>query len=392
MQLQFDLPDTSPVIQIAPVAYTRIPDAVLLDARLTPGQLRIYAVIARRADRETATAFPSYSTIAEDAHVSRTSAVNGVKRLVKLGYLSKQARESGQGDPTSNLYTISGEGSQIFVLPRPNTASNSPQAAPNLDHRIPDFVPQAVQLFDRGGANSALELDSINKKKSNKTQENGRTRAQAREAASPLAAADPELQKLLNDFQENIGTLTNMAQEVICQLADKYGPDWVRDAIREAVIYEKRSLAYIRRVLDAWRRNGRATESINASSTSDKIVSDFPVSGETSKVEFIWPPPDLISDLSQKPDMNDPAVAAWEAICEYLPQLSRMTKRSIIPRSLIGNVLTVTVSEARLYSILTHGQSISVNVATRMVLGDGATIQVDLVERKTVDIKLEVDG
>jgi DnaD/phage-associated family protein len=288
MQLQSDLPDASPAIKPAPVAYTRIPDTVLLDERLTPGQLRIYAVIARRADRETATAFPSYSTIAEDAHVSRTSAVNGVKRLVKLGYLSKQARESGQGDPTSNLYTISGEGSQIFVLPRPNTASNSPQAAPNLDHRIPDFVLQAVQPFDRGGATVAPEQDSLNKKKENKIQENGRTRARAREAsAAPAATADPELQKLLNDFQENIGPLTGMAQETLGQLTEQHGTDRVRDAIREAVIYEKRSLAYVRRVLEAWRRNGRSTEKENVTSPSDKVVCEFPGSDEMMGAELV---------------------------------------------------------------------------------------------------------
>src|SRR5690606_19198371 len=97
----------------------------------------------------------------------------------------------------------------------------------------------------------------FNKKKENRNQENGRTRAPAREAASSPAAADPELQKLLNDFQENIGAVTGMAQEILGQLAERHGVDGVRDAIREAVIYEKRSLAYVRRVVEAWRRNGR---------------------------------------------------------------------------------------------------------------------------------------
>ena len=258
-------------------------------------------MIARRADRDKATAFPSYKTIAKDAHVSRTSAINGVKALVLLDYLSKRAQESSQGDPTSNLYTISGEGSQIFVLPRPNTASNSPQAAPKLDLRIPDFVLQAVQPFDRGGATVAPEQDSLNKKKENKIQENGRTRAQAREAsAAPAATADPELQKLLNDFQENIGPLTGMAQDIICQLAEQHGTDRVRDAIREAVIYEKRSLAYIRRVLEAWRRNGRSAEKYSGiSMTSDTTVGDFPALSDTELEELVWPPPDLIGDLPQ---------------------------------------------------------------------------------------------
>ncbi len=95
--------------------FTRIPDAVLLDEHLTPIQFRIYVVIARRANRESASAFPSYETIAKDANISRRSAINGVKALVKAGYLAKRPQESGQGDATSNLYTISGEGSEIFA-------------------------------------------------------------------------------------------------------------------------------------------------------------------------------------------------------------------------------------------------------------------------------------
>lgn len=377
MQLQSELPDTGPAAQTAPVAYTRIPDAVLLDPRLTPGQLRIYAVIARRADRDKATAFPSYKTIARDAHVSRTSAINGVKALVLLGYLSKKAQESGQGDPTSNLYTISGEGSQIFILPRPIIAPVMPQAAPNLDHRIPNFVPQVVQPFDGGGAKSAPEQESLIKKKENKIQENGRTRAQAREANPTTAAAvDPELQKLLNDFQENIGALTGMAQETLCQLAEQHGAHPVRDAIREAVIYEKRSLAYIRRVLEAWQRNGRSTEkSDGALITSDTVVNDLPTSDETPE-EFVWPPPNLISNESPDPDMSDPAVAAWAAISQEVPQLGRF-KQMITPVTLIDNKLTVTVPDDRTYHALTVGLSFFLACATSKVLGDGNALKVE---------------
>ncbi|RIK21253.1 MAG: hypothetical protein DCC53_07375 [Chloroflexi bacterium] len=40
------------------IPFTRIPDAVLLDPRLTAVQLRIYAVIARRLGSDTTSAFP----------------------------------------------------------------------------------------------------------------------------------------------------------------------------------------------------------------------------------------------------------------------------------------------------------------------------------------------
>ena len=78
-----------------------------------------------------------------------------------------------------------------------------------------------------------------------------------------------------------------MAQEIVGQLAEQHGTDRVRDAIREAVIYEKRSLAYVRRVLEAWRRNGRSTEKENVTSPSDKVVCEFPGSDEMMGAELV---------------------------------------------------------------------------------------------------------
>lgn len=84
-------------------------------------------------------------------------------------------------------------------------------------------------------------------------------RAHTHEVSSTPAATAPELQRLFNKLQENFGALTGMAQQIILDLAKKYSADCVSDAIQEAMIYEKRSLAYIWRVLEVWRRNSRAT-------------------------------------------------------------------------------------------------------------------------------------
>ena len=157
---------SDPVVPHASTPFTRVPDAVMLDEHLTPIQFRIYVVIARRADRESASAFPSYETIAKDANISRRSAINGVKALVKAGYLAKRPQESGQGDATSNLYTISGEGSEIFA-PRgvPSgkvvqslhhvSAGIEPQVVQSLHHVSAGIEPQAVQDLHHGSAGFA---------------------------------------------------------------------------------------------------------------------------------------------------------------------------------------------------------------------------------------------
>lgn len=184
---------SNPIVPRAPIQFIRIPDAVLLDLRLSPVQLRIYAVIARRTGRETASAFPSYATIARDANISRAAAIKAVAALVSFGYLSKQLQESGQSDLTSNLYTITGEGSEIFGPRGPKiptddapalqivhhgSADRTPQVVQKPHHRSSDRRPQVVQELDHGGAPVAPKPDSKNQRQKNKTQENHKTHAQ----------------------------------------------------------------------------------------------------------------------------------------------------------------------------------------------------------------------
>ncbi|MBK8138338.1 MAG: helix-turn-helix domain-containing protein [Chloroflexi bacterium] len=378
----------------ARVPFTRIPDAVLLDEHLTPIQFRIYVVIARRADRESASAFPSYNTIAQDANISRRSAINGVKALVKAGYLAKRPQESGQGDATSNLYTISGEGSEIFALrsvPSGKVVQSlhyvspgiEPKAVQNLHHGSAENAPQVVQNLHQGSANAAPELDSKNKKKSNKTQENRIAPAHTHEAsAAAAAAADPELQALFADFQENIGALTAMAKQVIGELVAEHSTDQIRKAIQEAVIYEKRSLAYVRRVLHAWKRDVQAAERIVFSKPSCSTSKSEPATEINSVSDLCWPPSDLDKDLPTASDTNDPAMVAWNAISDRLLQLGRLT-RLVTPVGLVGHVLTVRVSDERTYSVLTDTQRHLVAHAVQSVLGEKALLHVELVGRKT---------
>lgn len=367
----------------ARVPFTRIPDAVLLDERLTPIQFRIYVVIARRADRESASAFPSYETIAKDANISRRSAIAGVAKLVSFGYLAKRSLQSGQGDATSNLYTISGEGSAIFA-PR---GVPSGEVVQSLHHVSAGIEAQAVQDLHHGSANAAPELDSKNKKKSNKTQENRIAREGTCEAgegtASASAAAattDPELQALFTDFQENIGALTAMAKQVIGELAAEHSTDRVRKAIQEAVIYEKRSLGYVRRVLHAWKRDDRAAERMISSMPSCSTSKSEPATETHSASDLCWPPPDLDKDLPATSDTNDPAMVAWNAISDKLPQLGRLT-RLVTPVGLVDGVLTVSVADERTYSVLTDAQRHLVGYATETVLGCGASIQIEMIGR-----------
>ncbi len=357
------------------IPFTRIPDAVLLDPRLTAVQLRIYAVIARRLGNDTASAFPSYATIARDANTSRTSAISAVRALIGLGYLCKQAQPSGQGDLTSNRYTICGEGSQIFA---PRGAIAAPPVVHDLDHGGTDPALPVVQILNHGGADFGPELESKNQTQSNKTQEIQNARESA--PASASAAADPELQSVLNDYQENIGAITAMAAPIVTDLVQDCGSEWVRDAIQEAVIYEKRSLAYVRRILRAWKQTGRAGERKILPIRYEPIpIPQIEPLGTTT--DIVWPPPDLVRNAGVTPDRSDPAAVAWKAICDRLPQLGRLSRMATAV-NLVDGVLTIEVGDPRTYSVLTDTQRHLVAFASREVLGGEGSIAVTMVERK----------
>ncbi len=357
------------------IPFTRIPDAVLLDPRLTAVQLRIYAVIARRLGSDTTSAFPSYATIARDANTSRTSAISAVKALIDLGYLCKQTQPSGQGDLTSNRYTICGAGSQIFA---PRGAHPVPPLVHGLDHGDTNPALPVVQILNHGGADFGPEPESKNQTQSNKTQEIQNARESARETAA--SAADLELQSVLNDYQENIGALTAMAMQVVTNLVKDCGSEWVRDAIQEAVIYEKRSLAYVRRILRAWKQTGRAGERKILPIRYEPIpIPQIEPLGTTT--DIVWPPPSLVRAAGATPNRSDPAAIAWRAICDRLPQLGRLSQMATAV-GLVDGILTVEVADPRTYSVLTSTQRHLVAFASREVLGSAGSVAVTMVERR----------
>ncbi|MBC6957544.1 MAG: hypothetical protein DWB44_15355 [Chloroflexi bacterium] len=105
------------------------------------------------------------------------------------------------------------------------------------------------------------------------------------------------------------------------------------------MIYEKRSLAYVRRILRAWKQSGRNGE---RKITPIRFEPNPVQQVETldTATDIVWPPPSLVRDASVAPDRSDPAVCAWKAICDRLPLLGRLS-RMATPVSLLDGVLTI---------------------------------------------------
>lgn len=61
-------------------------------------------------------------------------------------------------------------------------------------------------------------------------------------------------------YEQNIGLLTPLIAEELAECARRYPREWIEDATREAVAYNRRSWRYVRRILERWESEGRSDE------------------------------------------------------------------------------------------------------------------------------------
>jgi DNA replication protein len=59
-------------------------------------------------------------------------------------------------------------------------------------------------------------------------------------------------------YEQNIGLLTPMIADELRDAEKLYPADWIRDAIKEAVLHNKRNIRYITKILENWSVEGRS--------------------------------------------------------------------------------------------------------------------------------------
>ncbi len=76
-------------------------------------------------------------------------------------------------------------------------------------------------------------------------------------------------------YEQEIGTLSLLIGDKLGDLVDTYSEAWVIDAMREAAVYNKRSLAYVEAILKNWGTNGRGgSVHGNGNGRSDLWITD----------------------------------------------------------------------------------------------------------------------
>lgn len=75
--------------------------------------------------------------------------------------------------------------------------------------------------------------------------------------STPPPPLRPNIYKL---YEENIGPLTPLLADTLKDAEQTYPPDWVAEALAEAVLNNKRSWKYVEAILRRWKEEGHAQE------------------------------------------------------------------------------------------------------------------------------------
>ncbi|MGE1044080.1 DnaD domain protein [Bacillus wiedmannii] len=153
-------------------------------------EFKAYAVIVRHANRDTQSAFPSLTTLAEKVGCGRKKIVQCIKSLEEKGYIQKVNRKDEQGNNLSNIY---------YVLPTPSVSEKLVVSEGNQGS-----VSEKLGVVSEGNTNNT-NLNNTNLTKSSSSSKN------------PFSF-----------YESNIGVLNPYMADSIEQ--------WIKDTSEELVI------------------------------------------------------------------------------------------------------------------------------------------------------------
>jgi len=87
--------------------------------------------------------------------------------------------------------------------------------------------------------------------------QNGELKLSGLEAKKQTYVETEEQPDIFTLYEQNIGMLTPMIAEELREAEKLYPEAWIRDAIKEAVALNKRSIRYIVRILERWSAEGK---------------------------------------------------------------------------------------------------------------------------------------
>ncbi len=114
-------------------------------------------------------------------------------------------------------------------------------------------------VLDRDGASEDVYLlnTESNRQAVVKIQ-NGELKLSGLKAKGRIYVEAEEPPNIYTLYEENIGMLTPMIADGLRDAEKQYPESWIRDAIKEAVLHNKRNIKYIVKILENWAAEGRS--------------------------------------------------------------------------------------------------------------------------------------
>jgi DNA replication protein len=88
--------------------------------------------------------------------------------------------------------------------------------------------------------------------------ESGDLKLTGLEVKRPEIIEPGETADIFTLYEQNIGILSPMIADELKEIEKLYPDDWIADAFKEAVLYNKRNIRYISKILENWVAEGRS--------------------------------------------------------------------------------------------------------------------------------------
>ena len=124
--------------------------------------------------------------------------------------------------------------------------------------------------LDRDGSTEDIYL--LNTEADRKTAariESGELKISGLKAAEKTYVETEEPPDIFTLYEQNIGMLTPLIADELKEAEKLYPESWLRDAIKEAVALNKRSIRYIMRILERWSTEGKTDGTYQRVSKTD---------------------------------------------------------------------------------------------------------------------------
>jgi len=113
-------------------------------------------------------------------------------------------------------------------------------------------------VLDRDGASEdAYFLNTESNRQAVVKIQNGELRLSGLKAEERVYVEAEEPPDIFVLYEQNIGLLTPMIADELRDAEKSYPESWIRDAIKEAVLYNKRNIKYIIKILENWMAEGK---------------------------------------------------------------------------------------------------------------------------------------